>query len=246
MSPSTEVRESREFASEIKFLVNAALADEIRDWARGRLAPDPNAAGDAYRVTSLYFDTDQFDVFHRKGSFGRSKYRVRRYGQSEIAFLERKLKSRGLLSKRRSTVQLDELERLANADPERSWAGYWFHRRLLARGLEVRCQISYHRTARIAMTQYGPIRLTLDANLRALPATGLWFSEQEGASILEHQSILELKFRCEMPTLFKYLVEEFALNTQPFSKYRLAAAALGVVAGSSNADGSRSLAPQYA
>src|SRR5207244_10218170 len=91
----TELRETREFASEIKFLVSPALAGQIRDWARGRLAPDPNAAGgsgDAYLVTSLYFDTGQFDVFHRKGSFGRSKYRVRRYGPREVTFLERKLK----------------------------------------------------------------------------------------------------------------------------------------------------------
>ena len=69
MSPSTDLRENREFASEIKFLVSPALADQIRDWARGRLAPDPNAAGgsgDAYLVTSLYFDTGQFDVFHVK------------------------------------------------------------------------------------------------------------------------------------------------------------------------------------
>jgi len=80
MSPSTDLRENREFASEIKFLVSPALADQIRDWARGRLAPDPNAAGesgDAYPVRSLYLDTERFDVFHRKGSFGRSKYRVR-------------------------------------------------------------------------------------------------------------------------------------------------------------------------
>ena len=204
MSPSTEVRENRDFASEIKFLVGPALADQIRDWARGRLAPDPNAAGesgDAYSVTSLYFDTGQFDVFYRKGSFGHSKYRVRHYGESEITFLERKLKTRGLLTKRRSIVKLHLLERLTNADPERSWAGYWFHRRLLARGLEPLCQISYHRTARIAMTQYGPIRLTLDADLRALTAAGLWFSEQNGACLLENQNILELKFRCEMPVL---------------------------------------------
>jgi len=249
MSPSTELRENREFASEIKFLVSPALADQIRDWARGRLAPDPNAAGesgDAYPVTSLYFDTDQFDVFHRKGSFGRSKYRVRRYGQSEITFLERKLKTRGLLTKRRSIVKLDELERLINACPERSWAGYWFHRRMLARGLEPICQISYHRTARIALTQYGPIRLTLDEHLRALPAAGVWFSEQNGTCLLEHQNILELKFRCEMPVLFKYLVEEFALNPQPVSKYRLAAIALGLVAITSTADNHGILTPQYA
>ena len=249
MSPSTDLRENCEFASEIKFLVSPALAEQIRDWARGRLAPDPNAAGesgDAYPVTSLYFDTEQFDAFHRKGSFGRSKYRVRRYGQSEITFLERKLKTRGLLAKRRSIVKLDELERLINACPERSWAGYWFHRRLLARGLEARCQISYHRTARIAMTQYGPIRLTLDENLRALPAAGVWFSEQNGTCLLENQNILELKFRCEMPVLFKYLVEEFALNPQPVSKYRLAAIALGLVAITSTADNHGILTPQYA
>jgi hypothetical protein len=249
MSPSTELRENREFASEIKFLISPVLADQIRDWARGRLAPDPNAAGeagDAYPITSLYFDTGQFDVFHRKGSFGRSKYRVRRYGEGEIAFLERKLKTRGLLTKRRSIVKLDELERLTNADPERSWAGYWFHRRLLSRGLEPLCQISYDRTARIAMTPHGPIRLTLDENLRVLPAAGLWFSEQNGTCLLENQIILELKFRCEMPVLFKYLVEEFALNPQPVSKYRLAAAALGLVAITSTAHSHEILPPQYA
>jgi hypothetical protein len=45
MSPSIDVRENREFASEIKFLVSPALAEQIRDWARARLAPDPNAGG---------------------------------------------------------------------------------------------------------------------------------------------------------------------------------------------------------
>ncbi len=189
-------------------------------------------------------DTDQFDVFHRKGSFGRSKYRVRRYGEGEFTFLERKLKTSGLLTKRRSIVKLDELERLSDAEPERSWAGYWFHRRLLARSLEARCQISYHRTARVAMSRHGPIRLTLDENLRALPAAGLWFNEKNGARLLENQNILELKFRCEMPVLFKYLVEEFALSPQPVSKYRLAATALGLVTTASSPDNPG--IPQYA
>ena len=96
------------------------------------------------------------------------------------------------------------------------------------------------------MTRYGPIRLTLDENLRALPAAGLWFSEQNGTCLLENQHILELKFRCEMPVLFKYLVEEFALNPQPVSKYRLAVAALGLVTTASTADSHGILTPQYA
>jgi hypothetical protein len=233
MSPSTDIRESREFATEIKFLVEPAIAEKIRTWARARMAPDPNAAGesgDLYKITSLYFDTEQFDVFHRKGSFGRSKYRIRRYGESGVAFLERKLKTRGLLTKRRSIVKLNELQRLEDNGAEPGWAGHWFYRRLAARRLKLICQISYRRTARVAPTNFGPIRLTLDDHIRASPSAGLVFKDtRDGATLSPSHIILELKYRLEMPVLFKLLVEEFALNPQPLSKYRLAAVALGCV-----------------
>ena len=233
MSPSTDVPENCEFASELKFVVNRELAEQIRDWARLRLSPDPHASDgsiDAYTITSLYFDTNQFDAFHRRGSYGRSKYRIRRYGASEVAFLERKLKTRGLLSKRRSVVKLDDLNRLGDSKPDRGWAGYWYHRRLRARRLNPVCQISYRRTARVAMTGYGPIRVTLDDDICARGATELVFDgDAEGVRLSEEQIIIELKYHCEMPVLFKLLVEEFALNPQPISKYRLAAVALGLV-----------------
>src|SRR5881398_2238795 len=136
---SIDLREYREFASELKFLVSPSTAERIREWARARLVPDPNASGessDAYRITSLYFDTKHFDVFHRRGSFGRSKYRIRRYGVSGDVFLERKLKTRGLVSKRRTIVGLDELQRLNDPQPDRDWTGYWYQQRLLARRLQ--------------------------------------------------------------------------------------------------------------
>lgn len=234
MSPSIHTRENREFATEIKFLIDPAVAGKIRDWARANLAPDPHAGGDlldTYQITSLYFDTEQFDVFHRRGSFGRSKYRIRRYGHGDVVFLERKLKTRGLLTKRRSIMKLDELERLSDAESERDWAGHWFHQRLLARRLRPVCQITYRRTARVAMTNYGPIRLTMDERVRAWPATGLVFNDSdEGTALSESRIILELKYRVEMPALFKALLEGFDLTPQPVSKYRLAAAALGLVA----------------
>jgi hypothetical protein len=231
MSPSLDSRENREFASELKFLVEPRIAERIRGWARARLLCDPNAAGpsgDDYLITSLYFDTDRFDVFHRRGSYGRSKYRIRRYGQGDTAFLERKLKTRGLLAKRRSPIPLDALDRLGEPDPVAGWAGYWFHRRIMARELGPVCQVSYHRTARVAVTARGLIRLTLDEDLRAQRAAGLWFSDAPGEPILDNRVVLELKFRSDMPVLFKQLVEEFALDVQPFSKYRLAATALGL------------------
>src|SRR5438309_574820 len=135
---STEIRENRAFAAEIKFLVPADRVEAVRAMARRHLGPDPYGGGpfgDTYETNSLYFDTPGFDVFHRRGSYGRSKYRVRRYGQSAELFFERKLKTRDLVSKRRSIVDARELPRLAGPDTKKDWAGHWFHRRILARDL---------------------------------------------------------------------------------------------------------------
>ena len=92
MTPPAHTRETRGLASEIKFLVDPGTGSRIRDWARARLQPDPYGEGpfgDEYRTTSLYFDTPEFDVFRRRGSYGRSKYRIRRYDGEAGAFLER-------------------------------------------------------------------------------------------------------------------------------------------------------------
>ena len=237
MPPSTPLRENRGFASELKFLVTIPLGSEIVEWARARLSPDPHTGGEedpTYRIASLYFDTDRFDVFHRKGSYGRSKYRIRRYGPSEVAYLERKLKTRGNVSKRRSAVGLDELKFLDRPEKARKWPGYWYHQRLLVRQLKPVCEIAYRRTALVSTNAYGAIRLTLDNNIRAHSANGMVFNGvSNGLLLSEDRTILELKFRREVPVLFKQLVEEFRLNPQPFSKYRAATSTLGL-AGTSN------------
>ena len=234
MSPSLDLRENREFASEIKFLVPQFVGEQILEWARGRLSPDPHATDgmkDSYQISSLYFDTEQFDVFAQNGSFGRTKYRIRRYGPSQIVFLERKLKTRGLVTKRRAAVEIDELGRLREEEVEPGWPGFWFHQRLLARRLRPVCQIGYRRTARVSMTTYGTIRLTLDHEIRALPIQALAFDDLTPATaLLSDEVIVEMKFRVAMPTAFKELVERFALNPKRISKYRLAAVALGLVA----------------
>ena len=229
------MRESREFASEIKFQVPEFAGEQILDWARNRLMPDPNATDEAlkdgYRITSLYFDTEAFDVYHRKGSFGRSKYRIRRYGPSKTVFLERKLKTRGMVSKRRAAVPVEDLVRLDGDEPDAGWPGFWYHQRLQARQLRPICQIAYQRVARVAMTQNGPIRLTLDRCIQAIPLQSIAFNDTlPGRMVLDDQVIIEFKFRLGMPVCFKELVERFVLNQKRISKYRLAAVALGLVA----------------
>lgn len=231
---AAHARETRPFASEVKFVVDDATGRGIRDWARTHLDPDPHGGGpfaDEYRTTSLYFDTEAGDVFHRRGSFGRAKYRVRRYGDAQAVFLERKLRRPGLLSKRRTIVALDALRHLDLGEAAPGWAGQWFHRRLLLRQEKPVCQISYLRMARAGFGHDGPARLTLDDDVRVSGACEPRFAAETGRPVLRQRMILELKFRHHLPAIFKRLVEEFALSPQRASKYRLGMAALGNDAG---------------
>ncbi len=228
MSP--HARETRPFASEIKFAVAADLGERVRDWARANLEPDPYGGGpfnDQYHTASLYFDTSAGDVFHRRGSFGRSKYRVRRYGAADFVFVERKLRKPGILVKRRTIVPLDSIERLSGSLADPDWPGDWFHRRLLLRQIKPVAELSYNRVARFARTADGPARLTLDDDLRAVAVNAPRFSGVEGQLVVPGQMILELKYRLHPPAIFKRLVEEFALEPQRVSKYRLGMASIG-------------------
>ena len=233
MSPSTDMRENREFAAEVKFVLDSEMAAQIRNWARKHLLPDPHASGangDNYGLCSLYFDNDQFDVYRRYGSFGRCKYRIRRYGSNDTVFVERKLKTRGLLAKRRSLVPIKSLALLEASMPQLGWEGKWFHDRIQLRQLHPVCLIAYQRMARYSLCNNRPIRLTIDENIYAAATNEISFNnELVWKGVLENQNILEIKYRIEMPLLFKNLIEEYDLKPQPVSKYRLAIGALGLV-----------------
>jgi hypothetical protein len=231
---STEIREQRPFAAEVKFLLTPAQGDAIRDWVRPRLTPDPYGSGedgDRYTITSLYCETEAQDVFFRRGSFGRSKYRIRRYATSDMVFLERKLRTKDLLSKRRSLVPIDELSHLgdAGADWPKGWSGAWFGHRIAARRMRPVCQVAYDRVARLAATPYGVARLTLDTHIRAWVTERFEFQDGEPRPVLTDRVILEMKYRVEMPAVFKALVEEFRLSPGRVSKYRLSMGALSLV-----------------
>jgi hypothetical protein len=225
MSGTTESRETRALATELKFLVTPAVAREIRAWGRTELAADPHGAGphaDEYLTTSLYFDTDALDVFHRRGSFGRAKYRVRRYGQNAVVFLERKMRTSSLLAKRRTVIALDDLAVLQDPEIVPGWAGAWFQDRLRVRRLQPLVQVSYRRTARVMDGAYGTVRLTVDEQLRTLPALDFEFRADSGRPVLADRAIVEIKFRKSLPAKFKALIETHRLVPARLSKYRLA------------------------
>lgn len=222
---------------ETKFLLPDSSADEILSRVRMELAPDPHAdqqLGDRYRITSLYFDTAGLDVYHRFGSFGRRKFRLRRYGSESRVFLERKSKSRGLVRKRRTVVPETELTVLAGSDDDPTWPGRWFQRRLATRKLSPTTVISYERTARVGMTPEGVVRFTVDRHIRCRAAAGLCVPGLvDGTTVLSGHSIVEFKFAVAMPTLFKDLILTFALAPRAVSKYRLSVDACGLITGRS-------------
>jgi hypothetical protein len=220
-------REVRGFAREVKFVVTPATAARISDWARQHLEADPYGSGpygDQYVTTSLYFDTRERDVLHGRGSYKRAKFRIRRYGSSDQVYLERKLRSKVLLAKRRTPIAFGDLPLVADADYP--WAGRWFQQRLETRRLEVACQVSYRRTARVGASSTGQIRLTLDEQLRATRVNTIDFTAAEGIHVFEPFVIVEMKYRAVVPAMFKRLIEDVGLMPEPISKYRLAMSAL--------------------
>jgi hypothetical protein len=224
-------REARSRAREIKFVVNSDLGPQIQAWMREHLQADEFGTGayqDEYATTSLYFETPKFDVFHRRGSFGKSKFRIRRYGASPVMFLERKFRTDRVLIKRRTTVPVEDFEWLDAPAPDPAWHGYWFHRRLRVRDLHPLVQVCYHRTARLGTSSTGRFRMTVDFDLRVLPLPDRAFLPGVGLPLMDGLNIVELKYCVALPAAFKELVERFALQMQPVSKYRAGLALLGL------------------
>ena len=156
---------------------------------------------------------------------------MRRYDDDPSVYVERKMRTECLVSKRRSVIDAGEVSRIAGA-ADGEWSGSWFQRRLRARHLGPVCSISYLRTAMVGQQLDGSlVRLTLDEELCATRVHAPAFGEpHNGIRLAGGEQILELKFLGEMPVLFKELLESFTLTRSSVSKYRTAATALGLVA----------------
>jgi hypothetical protein len=237
-SPSLFRNGDKTPAFELKFLLTAAEAAEVERRLRPRLAPDPYAdpgLDGGYRVTSVYFDTPGLDVFHRSKGFRRRKYRVRRYGTAATAFLERKLKKKQQVCKRRTDLPLAELAALAGDVPI-EWPGAWFAKQLASRGLQPVCRVSYQRVALVGNGHDGPIRVTFDRSVIGGPATDpLPQPVSDGQPILNGDVIVEFKFIASLPVEFKDVVEDLRLAPRSVSKYRRCIEAIGRATENGNA-----------
>jgi hypothetical protein len=196
------------------------------------LSLDPHgeaSLGGAYRTTSLYTETPEFEVFHRIGEFGNTKFRVRRYGSAGPVYLERKDKSGDRVHKTRISVPTVDLAVLAGQGEHRFWAGQWFHDEIARRRLAPACRISYERIAYVGTADGHSVRITFDRRVRGEPAAS-WdvISVSSTSELLPGKVICEFKYRLALPRMFKELIETLKLHPTPCSKYRHFIAAAGL------------------
>jgi len=224
LSPSLTAHAEGATAFEVKFLIDESQALKVEAWAARHLEPDPHShpeQGGSYQVTSLYTDTAALDVYHRTPKYRRSKYRLRRYGNEPTLHLERKVRRGERVAKRRTSVPENDLLLLTQALALSDWPGHWFHHSLLRKALFPTCQLIYQRTAFIGSGSEGPLRLTLDRQIRG-QLTSDWNVEtaEQAIPLLPGEVVLELKFQEAMPLAFKQLVAELQLSATGVSKYR--------------------------
>ena len=110
---------------------------------------------------------------------------------------------------------------LAHAKPTLDWPGYWFHEHLVRRQLYPVCRVAYERVALVGRSSEGPLRLTLDRNIRGVFAREWSFDALDGGfPFLTNQVICEFKYQSFLPSLFKEIIQSMCLTPSPVSKYR--------------------------
>lgn len=227
VSPS--LQEAGRWANEVKFEVSREKAVGILAWAGVHMVEDVHSRflEGGYLISSLYLDTPELGVFHKEQGCRVSKFRVRRYGDSEGIFLEQKRKRGSRVTKRRIETEISLLQNLCPSELPLEAPQRWFCEAVERRKLRPVSLVSYHRLAFNALVKGETLRLTLDQDIVAA-ACQEWRIDRviNGHRVHPDGLILEIKFPDVLPALFRELLEEFRLIEAGFSKYRSACESL--------------------
>ncbi len=223
LSPTFNTGDDTIPARETKFVITPDIAETIAAWLDQRLIPDPH--GDPknegrYVVHTTCLDSPEFATYYREFTDGDVKYRVRRYGDADVIYAEKKSKQRGEVSKERVALPISECHTLLNTNANETASG-WFREALATNRLGPVCHLTYTRQAWFGNADGRPFRVTLDRDILVSepdPTT----PGRRGASqsVLPDGLVLEMKYRDSIPSLLKELIESYRLVPVTISKYR--------------------------
>jgi hypothetical protein len=231
---------------EHKYLLSTEQAVRVGDFIDSYLDRDPNGEGrsdHAYRVHSLYLDSDNLDTYWWtiNGCKNRFKLRLRFYDNraDTPVYFEIKRRVDRVIFKERAAVRKEAARLLLEGQlPERGWLvsakpehlAALNHFTCLAQRLEARprVHVGYWRQAWIDSRNSG-VRATLDRRVGAMVQPEAVFSTRmrQACFPFGRTVILELKFTDRFPNWFRELVETFDLMQCGAAKYCMGVTMIG-------------------
>lgn len=215
------------FRHELKYLCSGAQMDHLQHLLSGLLIPDSNQIGNAYRITSLYFDTesDRFLAESLNGNPERKKYRLRRYNSeiNKIKFEQKSsfynLKNKKFIwgNKTMAYNLLSDTEEIPFSD-NRLLEEFYCLKKI--ERVTPKIVISYDRTAFTDLTL--DIRITLDKNISYSNHIESFFDNSTiNQNFLFNQDvgILEVKYDSFLPDYVQSILKKEDLTQTSFSKY---------------------------
>lgn len=213
---------------EIKYLVSERQRRFLVQALGEHTEPDPHGES---TICNVYYDTPDFRLIRRslEKPVYKEKLRLRSYGPArprQDVFLELKKKYKGVVYKRRISVEETAAERFLDGLaplPEESQIGReieYFCR--FYGGLVPAVHLSYDRTAYFSKDDPG-LRITFDRDIRWRSNRLTLTAQPGGEQILAAgQSLMEIKAGASMPLWLVKLLGECQVRQTSFSKYGMA------------------------
>ena len=213
---------------ELKYFINPAELEALRQRLRGALAMDGHCVGGRpYAIRSLYFDDIEDSAFYDKqaGVMHRDKYRIRIYNLSDAVIkLECKTKVGSLISKRSLTIPRDLADQLIAGDPEgleRTSSGLLsdMYREMTCGLMRPVVIVEYERIPYVYKN--GNVRITLDTNISSSSAVQCFLDPDipRRPVLPLGQQLLEVKYDEYLPDFIYRNLQLHSLRQTAFSKY---------------------------
>lgn len=215
---------------EVKYLVATRRVPELLADFGPYTRPDPHSSEWGYPISSVYWDTADFQFFWEKieGVKFRRKLRFRRYGTSPDVFIEIKQREDRTLQKRRLRWPLEQV-RAAYGDGEAApdWdlvAGdpVATEVALMIQRLRLRPRVAVRYRRRALFGAFDPeLRVTFDGRIQYHPADfSLDRPFECGREVLDPRvTVLELKYDHRAPQWLTKAVCRHGLQMVRMSKY---------------------------
>ena len=218
---------------EFKYRISSFQYHAIRNAITPYMRPDPYTAqssgGRGYLVRSLYYETDDFDIYAEKmaGDNARVKYRLRTYERTaqdaKAIRVEMKVRSGESLFKHHVFVPFPAYEYFVQ---HRQWPDTAVNavQEEFARGINLvdlkpSVLVDYEREG--YASRFGEdVRITFDQNVRSAQAITLFPSDPPFFRVHHaYEVVLEIKFRLSPPEWLNDLVMAYGLRRVANSKF---------------------------